>query len=172
MTNTDTMNAAGEQQRMPALAELYPIPDGAIELRRLLGTWAINGTLAVEGTPLAITGNCEVAPAAGGWGLRVVFDADIDQLGAYHENDLFGFDAETGMVHLYSITNTAAVHDHPARWVTRDVMEFEYLGTQGGKPYREAGRMEFVTDERIQLESIEYIDGEVSSAMNVIMERQ
>lgn len=172
MTNTDTMNTTGEQQGLPTLAELYPIPDGAIELRRFLGTWSMNGTLAVEGSPLAMFGTVEVTSAAAGWGVEVLLDAEIAQLGGYHEINIFGFNAETGMVHIYSITNTGAVHDHPATWVTPDTLEFEYRGTQDGKPYVESGRAEFLSPDRLHLTSAERVDGAMQSEMDVIMERQ
>jgi hypothetical protein len=170
MSQADTMNAQGEAG-IPTLAEMFPIPGEVRALERFLGTWKATGSLAMEGANLPMSGEWRFAHAAGGWGLVAELNAEIEGMGAYHEHDLVGFDVETGRLHIYSLTNTGAVHDHPAGWVNEDVMELEYEGTQGGKPYREVARVTFVSADRMQVESTDYIDGEQSSQMQLTLER-
>ena len=39
---------------------------------------------------------------------------EVEKLGAYDLDNLFGFDKETGKLHIYSITGMAETHDHIA----------------------------------------------------------
>ena len=171
MTNPVTPTAPGAEQPS-TLAEMFPIPAEARALERFLGSWDVDGTLTVEGNPLPLTGEWHFAPAAGGWGLKGTLHARIEGLGAYEEDDLFGFDVETGLFHLYSLTNSGAVHDHEARWTSADILEFSYEGLQGGKPYRELGQVEVLDGGRLRAESTDYVDGELATSMDVMLRRR
>jgi len=157
MTNTQSAQAT--------LADIYPTPSECQALKRFTGAWAVEGTLSAEGATMPLTGTWSFAPAAAGWGVASMLRGHIDPLGAYEEDDLLGFDAETGLFHIYSLTNTGAVHDHVARWVTSDRLEFDYTGLQGGKPYRETGSVEFIDARTMRVESEDYVDGALSSRM-------
>ena len=93
-------------------------------------------------------------------------------MGTYEEDDLVGFDVETEKFHIYSLTNSAAVHDHVASWTGPDVLEFDYHGLQGHKPYREVGRAEFLALDRLEIESTDYVEGELTSSMNATLSRR
>ena len=172
MTNTETTELRSDAAEAPTLAELFPVPEQAQQLARFLGVWAVDGSLTVEGNPLTMTGEWSFTPAAAGWGVKASLHAEIEALGAYEEDDLVGFDVETGTFHIYSLTNSAAVHDHVASWTSENILSFDYEGLQGGKAYREVGRMEFLSEHRMQAESTDYVDGEVASAMHVTLTRR
>lgn len=159
-------------QKMPTLGEMFPIPDGAKALERFLGEWEVNGSLTMEGTTLPMAGRWLFEPAAAGFGVRCTLTAEIEGLGAYAESDLVGFDAETGAVHIFSLTNSGAVHDHAGRWVGDDRIEFEFNGTQGGKPFREVGTMDIVAPTRLHLVSTDYVDGAVTAVMEATLTRR
>jgi hypothetical protein len=172
MTSASTTQSSASPSETPRLADLFPVPAQARTLERFIGTWSISGTLEVAGSRLGMTGEWRFAPAAAAWGVKATLSAAIEGMGAYEEDDLFGFDVETGTFHIYSLTNSGAVHDHPARWSSADVMEFSYDGLQGGKSYRETGRTEFLGADRIRVESTDYVDGALSTAMIVVLERR
>jgi hypothetical protein len=164
---TDTTSSPAS----PTFAELFPLPDEARHLDRFLGTWRVQGVLTVDGNDLPMTGAWRFTPAAAGWGIASELVAHVEGLGSYEEHDLVGFDIETGLYHIYSLTNSGAVHDHVARWRTDDAIDFEFTGLQGGKPYRETGTMTFRTDGAIHATSEDYIDGALASRMAVDLTR-
>lgn len=163
MTNT--------QNSQPTLTEIYPVPPESLELNRFAGVWTVDGTVAAEGAEMPIKGVWKFAPAAAGWGIAATLRAHIDPLGAYEEDDLLGFDAETGLFHIYSLTNSGAVHDHVARWTTSDRLEFDHTGLQGGKAYRETGSVEFADERTLHIESEDYVDDALSSRMLMTLRR-
>lgn len=163
MTNT--------QSAQPTLADIYPMPPECQALERFTGVWTVEGTISAEGAAMPLTGTWSFTPAAAGWGVASKLRGHIDALGAYEEDDLLGFDAETGLFHIYSLTNSGAVHDHVARWVTSDRLAFDYTGLQGGKPYRETGSVEFTDPRTMRVESEDYVDGALSSRMLATLRR-
>jgi len=158
---------ATSSQTQPTFAEFFPVPDEARRLDRFLGTWRVKGVLTVEGDDLPMTGEWRFTAAAAGWGVAGALAAHVEGLGSYEEHDLVGFDIETGLYHVYSLTNSAAVHDHVARWRAEGGLEFEFTGLQGGKPYREIGAVEFRSDGSMHLTSEDYVDGTLASRMAV-----
>ena len=159
------MTAISTQSEPGGLDHVFPIPEEARRLARLLGTWAFTGSLTAEGNEMPMNGTWRFTPAAAGWGVASVLEAQIEGMGGYVEHDLLGFDAETGMFHLYSLTNSGAVHDHVARWTSDDHLEFEYTGTQEGKPYREVGYVRFTADGNLDVWSQDTVDGVIESVM-------
>lgn len=88
------------------------------------------------------------------------------------EGDLIGFDKETGTFHIYSITNSAAVHDHVGGWTDERTLEVAYEGLQDGKPYRETAIVRVMPDDALHLESVDYIDGELASITAVTLRKR
>jgi hypothetical protein len=172
VTNAETAEVTGSETEGQTLAELFPVPDEARKLARFIGAWSVDGTLTVEGNPLKMVGEWIFAPSAAGWGVRASLRAEIEGLGAYEEDDLVGYDIETDTFHIYSLTNSGAVHDHVASWTSENVLEFEFDGLQGGKPYREVGRMDLLAADRILATSTDYVDGQEASSMEVTLTRR
>jgi hypothetical protein len=170
MTNASTTNTA-QAGGMPTLSELFPIPDAIHSLDRLLGTWRVEGTLTVGENPLRLDGRWEFTAAAAGWGIKAALRADVEGMGAYVEDDLLGYDVETQTFHIYSLTNSGAVHDHVARWTGADVFELTYDGLQDGKPYHEEGRVTFIPGGQMQIVSRDFVAGELASSMDVTLRR-
>ncbi len=160
------------QEQMPTLAEMFPLPDEAKSLGRFIGEWSIEGTLTIEGNPLPMTGEWTFTPVAGGWGLLAVMRSQVEGLGAYEEGDLIGFDKETGKFHIYSITNSAAVHDHVGGWTDENTFEIAYEGLQDGKAYRETAVMRVLPDGTLRLESTDYVEGDLASIIAVTLRKR
>jgi hypothetical protein len=160
------------QEQMPTLAEMFPKPEETSRFARFAGEWALEGTLTLEGTPLPMTGSWTFTIVAGGWGVRGVMRSQVEGLGTYEEDDLVGFDQETGQFHVYSITNSAAVHDHVGGWTDPHTFEIAYEGRQGGKPYREMARVKFSNDATLEMESTDYVDGQLASVLAVTLRKR
>lgn len=160
-----------QEQQADMITEMFPIPEGAKRLGRFLGDWTAQGSLAMEGNSLPVRGSWRFVPAAAGWGIRSKFEADIKGMGHMDEDDLAGFDAETGLSHIYSLTNTGNVHDHVGRWTGADSVEFVCETTQGGKPYREVIVCTFHGDRELVVSSTEYVGGEQISAFEATLRK-
>lgn len=150
-------------QQTDMVAEMFPGPEGAKRLERFLGEWVVEGSLTMEGNAAPVAGHWSFVPAAAGWGLRSKFEGMIEGMGRADEDDLVGFDAETGLVHIYSLTNTGNVHDHVGDWTGADTMEFVCETTQGGAPYREVITCDFTSPTSVTFHSTEHIGGELAS---------
>ena len=150
---------------------MFPTPEQTRLFDRLVGNWHVQGSLTMGGVALPLAGRWEFRAAAGGWGVSASLRAAIEGMGAYEEDDLAGFDVETGQFHIYSLTNTSAVHDHLAVWRSPDLLELTFDGTQGGAQYREESSMRFVSDNEAQLVSTDYVGGLVSTVMEATLRR-
>lgn len=150
-------------QQTDQVAVMFPIPEGAKRLERFRGDWTVTGSLAMEGNTMPVAGRWQMVPAAAGWGLRCKFEGTIEGLGTADEDDLVGYDQETGLSHVYSLTNTGNVHDHVGDWTSADVLELVYEGTMQGAPYREVVTCTFSGDAAVQLRSVEHVGGELVS---------
>ena len=106
-----------------------------------------------------------MTPAAGGWGVRSELRGEIEGLGPMLEDDLLGFDQASGLIHLYSLTNTGNVHDHTGRWREDGGMDLVYEGTQQGQPYREEIELRRDGERRFTIRAVEHVAGELASMM-------
>jgi hypothetical protein len=156
---------------MPTFRELFPIPTEARKLQRFLGSWRIRGTLTVEGTPLAMSGTWTFEEAAGGWGVKATMRATVDGMGSYEEDDLVGFDVETGTYHVYSLTNSSAVHDHIGVWVDERTFTIAFDALQTGKPFREEVTVNFVSDRELEIHEKDYLDGQIVTMMDAVLRK-
>jgi hypothetical protein len=156
---------------IPTLADLFPIPEDARKLERFIGNWTIEATLTLEGTPLRGNGTWLFERAAGGWGIRGRLEADFEGMGAYREDDLVGYDVETGTFHIYSLTNSSAVHDHLAKWEDGNTLVLEYDGLQEGKKYREEATCRFISDDEIHMQETDYVEGQTTMTMSLILRK-
>ncbi len=156
---------------MPTLSELFPIPEEAKDLGVFLGDWNVEGTMTSEGNPLKVAGKWRFDRAAAGWGLKATLKMEIEGFGLYEEDDLIGFDSSDGMVHLFTLTNTAAVHDHKGNWKNPRTLFLEYTGTQGGKKLTEEIGVKFSGLGQFSIKEIDKLDGQVISTMDIILRK-
>lgn len=153
------------QEQTDMVAEMFPIPDGAKRLEWFIGEWTLGGTLQMGADTFAISGDWSMTRAAGGWGVRSVLRGQVEGLGAMLEDDLLGFDQESGLIHLYSLTNTGNVHDHTGPWRDDGGLDLVYEGTQQGQPYREEIELRRDGEGRFTVRAVEHVGGEVASVM-------
>lgn len=127
--------------------------------------------MTIEGNPIKLTGKLRCEKAAGGWGLKDKFTMDIEGMGTYDEDDLIGFDPGEGKVHLFSLTNTGATHDHKGDWTDKDTLYLEYNGLQDGKPYREEITIRFAGPNRFSIHEVDKVDGQITMTMDVTLRK-
>ncbi|MEM2910963.1 MAG: hypothetical protein QXM52_04595 [Candidatus Bathyarchaeia archaeon] len=65
---------------------------------------------------MKVKGTWKISSAAAGWGALNIGLMEIEGMGTYEEVDIIGFDPSEKLVHIFSLTNTAATHDHKGRW--------------------------------------------------------
>jgi hypothetical protein len=150
---------------------MFPILKEAKDLGVFLGDWKVEGVMTFEGTPLKVAGRWKFDRAAAGWGLKATLKMEIEGMGLYEEDDLIGFDPSDGMVHLFTLTNTAAVHDHKGNWKNTRRLFLEYAGIQDGKTLTEEISVAFSGSEQFNIEEIDKLGGQVISTMDVTLKK-
>jgi hypothetical protein len=103
-------------------------PTGSAKFSQFIGTWSGEGQLQDAGKPaIKVRMKVDCRPAGGGWGVKCDFNMTAPDMN-YLESDLFGFDANEGKVHWYSVTNAGEVHDHAGTWVDNSRLSVRYVG--------------------------------------------
>lgn len=155
----------------PTLGDIFPLPSEASKLKVFLGDWKVEGTLTFEGKPFKVRGFWRATSAASGWGVLNVGKMEIEGLGAYEEFDILGFDPGEKIFHLFSVTNTAAAHDHKGKWSGEDSISFVFEGLQEGKVYKEEIEAKFRSPMEFTLYEKDTLDGQVISTMDITLRK-
>jgi hypothetical protein len=81
-------------------------------IRSLIGSWTGKGTMTTEGKahPVAVTWDC--VESAGAAGVKCKFVLTGLPGFTYMLDDLWGYSAQDGLTHWYTVTNAGEVHDH------------------------------------------------------------
>jgi len=158
-------------EQSPTISEVFPIPAEAKRLEVFLGDWDVEGTVTFGGNAMKAKGRWAFRKAAGGWGLKATMKVNLEGMGSYEEDDLVGFDKESGRLHVFTLTNTAAVHDHLATWSDRNTLNLEYDGLQDGKKLREEATIRFSRPNELTMSEVDTVDGQVASTMEVTLRK-
>ncbi len=156
---------------MADIAEMYPVPAEIEKLHVLLGRWMVNGELQTGGETMPVSGEWEFNIAAGGWGLKSSNRLAVAGLGDYYLDNLFGYDRETGTMHVYSLTNMAETHDHVMAWTGDDEIRGYYEGPRDGKPFREDFYLTFKNPSELTIRYVEKADGKLDSMMELVLRK-
>ena len=103
--------------------------------------------------------------------MKSTMKLEVEGMGSYEEDDLVGFDRETGKAHVFSLTNTAAVHDHVATWSDHNTLNMEYDGLQDGKQYREEVIIKFSSPNELTISEVDRVEGQVTLTMDVTLRK-
>ncbi|MDN7025108.1 hypothetical protein FGU65_09440 [Methanoculleus sp. FWC-SCC1] len=157
---------------LSTIQELYPVPAEIEKLRMFLGEWHGEGVLETAGAVMKVAGEWWFRAAAGGWGVGVSMQSVIEGMGDYALDSLFGFDTETGTLHVYSLTNMAETHDHTAFWSNERTLHGSYDGLKEGKAFRENFTIRLTSPGEMTLEYVETLDGRLDSTMTIRLTKQ
>jgi len=115
-----------------AQAEGPATPPAVTKLLWLVGSW--HGTAQMTDTgksPVKVDVDIQCRQVSGGAG--VACDTHMAWPGTdYLETDLFGWNAEAGQVHWYTVTNGGEVHDHVGTFEGNKLV-VRYTGSSSGR---------------------------------------
>jgi hypothetical protein len=157
---------------LPTISEIYPIPAEIKKLHVFLGDWLVEGTIKTGKSIMKLEGTWNFSTAAGGWGLKSANRFEVEGMGTYELDNLFGFDKELGELHIYSITNMAETHDHTAFWSDENTLKGEYDGLKDGKKFREDFVIKLISPQEFRIDYIEKVDDQIDSTMSLRLRRQ
>lgn len=156
---------------MSIITEMYPIPSEIKKLHVFLGNWNVEGIIKTGDKIMKLKGKWDFRTAAGGWGIKSSNKFEVEELGTYELDNLFGFDKETGKLHIYSLTNMAETHDHTASWSDKNTLKGGYEGLKDGKKFREDFVVRLVSPGEITIDYVEKVDGQIDSITNVVLKK-
>lgn len=159
-------------EKGPTLSEMFPLPNEAKRLQLFIGDWKVEGTLAFEGEPHKVKGSWKFESGAAGWGVQARMKMKVEGMGDYEEIDMAGFDQSDGLVHIFSITNTAATHDHKGKWADDNTLTVVYEGLQEGKKYREDVTIKFRSPKETAIHEVDTLGDQILSTMDVTLRKQ
>jgi hypothetical protein len=158
-----------EQQN---LSSIFPLTTEAKKLGIFVGEWNIEGYFTFQGKSLKVKGVWMLSWAAAGWGVLNVGELELEGLGVYEEVDILGFDTNEKMYHIFSVTNTAATHDHKGNWLDEKTMLFSFEGLQEGKGYEEIIEIRKVSPTELAIMEKDELEGQTVSAMDITLRKQ
>ena len=156
---------------MSSITEMYPVPSEIKKLHVFLGNWSTEGIIKTGGKIMKLKGKWNFSTAAGGWGIKSANKFEVEELGTYELDNLFGFDKETEKLHIYRLTNMGETHDHTAAWSDENTFKGEYDGLKDGKRFREDFVISLVNSEEITIDYVEKVDDQIDSIMNVVLRK-
>ena len=154
------------------LSSIFPLPFEAEKLAFLVGEWNIEGYMTFEGKRLKTKGVWMISWAAAKWGVLNVGELEIEDLGVYEEVDIVGYDPVEKIYHLFSVTNTAATHDHRGDWLDKKTLHFIYEGLQEGKPFKETIEIKNISPTELAIIEEDVLDGQTVSTMDITLRKQ
>jgi hypothetical protein len=161
-----------EVKNMPAISEMFPIPGEAKRLEVFLGDWIVEGIITMEGNPVKVSGKWKFDKAAGGWGVKANMKMELEGMGIYEEDDLVGFDPGAGKFHIFTLTNTAATHDHMGDWKDENTLYVKYNGLQEGKRLREEITVRLAEPGQFSISEVDILEEQVIMTMDVTLKKQ
>ena len=142
-------------------------------LSRLVGDWTVDLAAKMpDGTSLRGKGTVRATELSLDRGIRTEIRLDAEGMGAYHEDDLWGFDQWEKKIHFYSITSTGAVHDHSGTWKDDKTLELHWEGLYEGKPATEDVTMKWVSDSEIRVHEVDTSEGQPGPVFDYILKKQ
>jgi hypothetical protein len=157
----------------PLVAQDAPhVPDVVQQhLWPLVGNWRGEAKMTVGGTTTTFPYTHKSMKTAGGFGLQVIDGGTIPGMGAYTGTNLFGYDAGTGTLHLFTVDNVGDVHDHAGKWAGEKNVVLRYEGISEGKPMVEIITIDFDGPRQYSFKSVVTVGGEPYQTFEATMKR-
>ena len=142
-------------------------------LSRLVGDWTVDLAAKMpDGSSLRGKGTVRATELSLDRGIRTEIRLDAEGMGAYHEDDLWGFDQWEKKIHFYSITSTGAVHDHSGTWKDDETLELHWQGVYEGKPATEDAAMKWVSDSEIRVHEVDTSEGQPGAVFDYVLKKE
>ena len=141
-------------------------------LKRLVGDWSVELTGKMpDGTSLKGNGTVRAIELSMDRGIRTEMRLDAEGMGAYHEDDLWGYDQWEKKIHLYSVTSSGAVHDHSGTWKDDKTLHLRWEGLYEGKPSTEDVVMTWTRDNEIRIHEVDTSEGQPGPVFDYILKK-
>lgn len=85
--------------------------------------------------------------------------------------DILGYDSGEDMFHIFSVTNTAATHDHKGKWLDDNRIIFVFEGVQEGKVYKEEIEIKILNSNEFIIHETDTLENNVVSKMDVTIKK-
>jgi len=120
-------------------AQMSPptVPDLTKKLQSFVGTWEGTGTMAMGDMKHQMKITHITESTADGWGLLNTEINEMEGMQTYRAVNTFGYDAGTGLTHLYTVSNYGECHDHKGKWTDEKTLKLQHDGMMDGKPMTE-----------------------------------
>ena len=142
-------------------------------LGRLVGDWSVDLTAKMpDGSLLHGKGTVRASELSMERGIRTELRLDAEGLGAYHEDDLWGYDQWEKKIHFYSITSTGAVHDHSGTWKNDNTLELHWQGLYEGKQATEDVVLTWARDNEIRVHEVDTSEGKPGPVFDYTLKKQ
>jgi len=105
-------------------------------------------------------------------GIRTEMRLDAEGMGAYHEDDLWGYDQWEKKIHFYSVTSTGAVHDRSGKWKDDKTLELHWEGLYEGKPTTEDVVLRWAADSEIRVHEVDASEGQPGPVFDYVLKKQ
>jgi hypothetical protein len=104
-----------------------------------------------------------------GFGLQCTEENMSKEMGSYKSVDLFGFDPGKQLIHMFTVSNMAEIHDHWGKWVDSKSLDLEYDGMKDGKAFVEKLHLFFDSPTQYHFTSESTLDGQPESTFTGTM---
>jgi hypothetical protein len=128
------------------------MPEAQKNLLQFVGSWKLDDAKFIMGGETATgvyTFDCSAVNENTGILAHEMFASK--EMGTMKGENLFGYDPNTGQIHLYSIDNTGTAHDHYGFWIDKNHLFVQYQGVVEGKMYVEQIDMKFPSQDKMEI---------------------
>lgn len=148
---------------------MKPQPRQMELLRQLIGEWTVGIALSTsEGKIVAGCGEMTAEEVESG--INSEINAHIEGYEDYYENNLWTVDADTGQVHLYSVTSEGEAHDHIGKLKDDSTLELNWRGTFEDQEEHLIAR--WVSKDQIELRETNYSKGKPLMTTDYVFKRK
>lgn len=143
-----------------AMAQPAQPPEAVQRMMRFTGHWETNeAKVTMGGQHFTMPYSADFKPVNNGTGMMMQEAATIPGVGELKGMNLFGWDPNLELVHIYSIDNLGTCHDHIGYWISENELFVEYQGVQEGKIYVEQLLITLVDGNHLKLHQTSELNG-------------
>jgi hypothetical protein len=155
-------------------AQMSPptMPDLTKKLQSFVGTWEGTGTMAMGDMKHDVKITHVSTSTVDGWGVAIAETNEIDGMPTYHGSNMFGYDAGTGLTHLYTVSNYGECHDHKGKWSDENNLKLQHDGMMDGKPMTEVIDITLDGPDQYHFTGTTTVDGKVVNTFTGNMKKQ
>ncbi|MEM2856814.1 MAG: hypothetical protein QW416_06920 [Candidatus Nitrosocaldaceae archaeon] len=92
-------------------------------------------------------------------------------VGDWTVEGILTYEGKPLLVHLFSVTNTAATRDHKGRWSDDKTLNLVYEGLQEDKKYKEEITIKLHSPREWSVNEVDTLNGQVISTMEVTLKK-